>query len=758
MPLADVQKIAVEITRGLVAAHAAGLVHRDMKPENIFLTRSGGAKILDFGVAKLVRDKTVTAGMSTLPGVLLGTAGYLAPEQTTGGAVDRRADLFALGAIIFEMLTGERAFKREHTIDTLYAIRHDPVADVRGRRHDTPPALADIVARLLQKEPDARFQTSADLLWALEQVAIGPSIDRVAAAAGNTGVRAIDAPAPRVMPPGSWLVAAAVAALILAAVVALWPSPAASQPQYERLTYRLGIVENARFVPGSDDIAYSAAWSGDALHVFTTRSGALDSRPVLDEDAVLRDVGGDGRLLLGVGDDLTTLAVAPPTGRGHRELESGIVEASWAPGGSMALSRRANERSTIEYPAGQRIYDGNGVVMSMRVSPDGARIGFVEHPGPGDSRGAIVVVGRDGARRVLSEGWGDVNGLAWARDGRELYFSAAPAGAGTSVRAVSLDGRVREVLTAPGAIALHDVNAAGQLLISRDNPRTSIWMQDEDRPAEDVSWFDWGILSALSRDGQFMLVNEIGSGGGVEGALFLRPTNGDAAVRLGTGSGRDISPDGKWVVVVSGEKLSLMPTGAGQTVALPNRQGLVYRDSQWLPDGEHISESVESPEEKKGLYIRTLADQTERFVTADIASRPIFSPVDDTAAFRDSSGSLVLHSLSSGARRSIEAADDSDRPIAWSDDGRYLFADTPRVQRGATPDGRASSVCQSEEPPVSLVRIDVRASRREVVRTVRSAASASACMGPLKVARDGAIVAYQTTELFSDLYLVRGVR
>ena len=201
-----------------------------------------------------------------------------------------------------------------------------------------------------------------------------------------------------------------------------------------------------------------------------------------------------------------------------------------------------------------------------------------------------------------------------------------------------------------------------------------------------------------------------------------------------------------------------MPTGAGQTVELPNRQGIVYRDSQWLPDGEHISESVASPEEKRGLYIRTLADQAERFVTADIATRPIFSPADDTAAFRDSSGSLVLHSLSSGARRSIEAADDRDQPIAWSDDGRYLFAHTPRVQRGAAPDGRASSVCQSEESPVLLVRIDVRASRREVVRTVRSAASASACMSPLKVARDGAIVAYQTTELFSDLYLVRGVR
>jgi eukaryotic-like serine/threonine-protein kinase len=166
VPLADAIGIASALARGLVAAHARGLVHRDLKPENIFLTKSGTTKILDFGIAKLAQDPALPGGLATLTGVVLGTAGYLAPEQVKGEPVDARTDLFALGSILFELITGQRAFVRDHTIDTLHAIVH----------HDPPdllPAgapLTAIVKRLLAKAPDARFQSAADLLWILEQI------------------------------------------------------------------------------------------------------------------------------------------------------------------------------------------------------------------------------------------------------------------------------------------------------------------------------------------------------------------------------------------------------------------------------------------------------------------------------------------------------------------------------------------------------------------------------------------------------------
>jgi TolB-like protein/thioredoxin-like negative regulator of GroEL len=168
----DTRRIAIDIAGGLVAAGAAGLVHRDLKPENVFLTRAGATKILDFGIAKLAPDAVPrTSGASTLTGILLGTAGYLAPEQIQGRQPDGRADLFTLGSILFEMLTGERAFACENTVDTLHAIMHDDPPDLLRGRSDVSVSMKAIVSRLLQKAPEDRFQTAADLVRALERPA-----------------------------------------------------------------------------------------------------------------------------------------------------------------------------------------------------------------------------------------------------------------------------------------------------------------------------------------------------------------------------------------------------------------------------------------------------------------------------------------------------------------------------------------------------------------------------------------------------------
>jgi eukaryotic-like serine/threonine-protein kinase len=183
---ADALSIASALASGLVAAHARGLVHRDLKPENIFLTKSGTAKILDFGIAKLAQDPALPRGLATLTGVILGTAGYLAPEQVNGDPVDARTDLFALGSILFELMTGQRAFVRDHTIDTLHAIVHDDPPDLLPRG----TVLTAIVRRLLAKSPDARFQSAADLLWALEQIDSGEVAASPQVTAARRSIRA----------------------------------------------------------------------------------------------------------------------------------------------------------------------------------------------------------------------------------------------------------------------------------------------------------------------------------------------------------------------------------------------------------------------------------------------------------------------------------------------------------------------------------------------------------------------------------------
>lgn len=197
MAIEDVLRIGADVAHGLVAAHAAGSVHRDLKPENIFLTRQGPTKILDFGIAKPGIEDGARDGLSTLTGIVLGTAGYLAPEQIRGGDVDGRADLFALGAILFEMITGRRAFAREHTVETLHAILHEAPPDVMDQRDDVPPALAAIVWRLLEKSPDARFQTAGDLISALDE---GAGHGRPSASRSRDGGRV--PPQPRERSPG----------------------------------------------------------------------------------------------------------------------------------------------------------------------------------------------------------------------------------------------------------------------------------------------------------------------------------------------------------------------------------------------------------------------------------------------------------------------------------------------------------------------------------------------------------------------------
>ena len=204
-PLAaeEATRIAGDVAAGLVVAHAAGLVHRDLKPDNVFLTRSGVTKILDFGIAKLTDGPAVADGLATLTGVLLGTAGYLAPEQIRGDAVDGRTDLFALGSMLFEMSTGQRAFAREHTIDTLHAILHDDPPDLL-QAAGVSPGLTAIVMRLLEKAPAARFQSAADLERALADIALTPAAPSVPKASARSRVTAR-------LPGLGWIVAAGLA-------------------------------------------------------------------------------------------------------------------------------------------------------------------------------------------------------------------------------------------------------------------------------------------------------------------------------------------------------------------------------------------------------------------------------------------------------------------------------------------------------------------------------------------------------------------
>lgn len=230
LPLSKVFDYAVQIAMGLAAAHEKGIVHRDLKPENLFLTRDGRVKILDFGLAKLAhperedRTDAPTLPRNTEPGVALGTVGYMSPEQVRGQDADARSDLFAVGAIVYEMLTGRRAFQRETKVETMNAIlSEDPPEST-----DASPGLTRLVRRCLEKRPEERFQSARDLGFALEALSGTSGASVALPTAGGRRARERYA----------WALAGifAVAALALGIAHLRGPEP-------DRQTYRLSIAQ-----------------------------------------------------------------------------------------------------------------------------------------------------------------------------------------------------------------------------------------------------------------------------------------------------------------------------------------------------------------------------------------------------------------------------------------------------------------------------------------------------------------------------------
>jgi len=280
---AEACRIAVDVSHGLVAAHAAGLVHRDLKPENIFLTQAGVTKLLDFGIAKLVdQEQPPSDGSVTFTGALLGTAGYLAPEQIEGRKVDGRADLFSLGSILFEMVTGQRAFARETTIDTLYAIVHDPPADVLANRGDLPAGLAAVVMRLLEKAPEARFQSAVDLAWTLGRLDVAPMTTAPA-----NGSKARQTSSLRSIRPLLWmatgLVATALAGWAMAPRVAV-PVVSGSAAQFTwSLPTGLTLESEPAVSPDGRRMAFVGA-TGAGRRLFVRDLASLEATPINDTE------------------------------------------------------------------------------------------------------------------------------------------------------------------------------------------------------------------------------------------------------------------------------------------------------------------------------------------------------------------------------------------------------------------------------------------------------------------------------------------
>ena len=251
LPLRKAIGYGQQIARALAAAHRRGIVHRDLKPENMFVTRDGLVKLLDFGLAKLTEGAAGrhSAVSTTAVGVILGTAGYMSPEQAKGEPADHRSDIFSFGTVLYEMLSGQRAFQGDSPVETLSAILKEQPPDLTLVVPGLAPGLARIVDRCLEKNRDERFQSAADLRFALEAIS---GVSTPAVTGRPSGVL-----------PWRWAPAAAALALALGgAFLAGSRRPPAEQPRFQQLTFRRGAVQGARFAADGQTIVYGAAWEG----------------------------------------------------------------------------------------------------------------------------------------------------------------------------------------------------------------------------------------------------------------------------------------------------------------------------------------------------------------------------------------------------------------------------------------------------------------------------------------------------------------
>jgi DNA-binding winged helix-turn-helix (wHTH) protein/Tol biopolymer transport system component len=456
-------------------------------------------------------------------------------------------------------------------------------------------------------------------------------------------------------------------------------------PKFRQLTFQRGNVFSARFAPDGQSIVYSAAWSG-ALKpdLYATQINALAPRPMQIQDAQFVAAASNGDLairLRGRPPDAPrgTLAIVPLAGGAPRKMLEDVWQFDWTPdGNSLAIIRFADQQWRLEYPIGKvLVASKTGSPDWIRFSRDGRSIAYVEHPSADDSSGFVSVTDLDGHTRRLTGEWGELNGLAWSGDGREIWFSGSESGANSKLYAVGLDGKVRNLFQMPGRLRLMDVSPGGKVLLTTENTRQQAYGYHlPDNKSVNLAWLDWTRGTGLSRDGQWAVFDESAEGVGREYGVFLRNMDGSQPVRIGSGWSGEISPDNKWVISGSLKQPSptvLLPTGAGDPITLTDGFLDHARSTSFLPNAKGILTTAARHGENLRTYFVPLDGGPPHPVGPGAFRGTVASP-DSALAAGWIGNRAVIVSLDQGrVIHDLPSIDVHEKIVQWSAGGHSLF-------------------------------------------------------------------------------------
>jgi Tol biopolymer transport system component len=670
-------EVAAQVARGLAAAHERGIVHRDLKPDNLFLAGDGQVKILDFGLARQVEPHgsksqllaAPTQGPGTSPGAVLGTVGYMSPEQVRGEPADHRSDIFSLGVVLHEMLTGKRAFARDSAAETMTAILREEPAEIETLAEKLPPSLVRLLQHCLEKRPAERFQSARDLAFDLQSLASGASAsERSSRAVAEVGRGVVRQRMTALLLLLAGAALGAIGVFLAGRGGASAPPAVALRPSFRQLTKLPGGEGTPTISPDGESLVYVKRDGGD-LDLFVQRidgSKAIVLTGDCDRDDFDPAFSPDGRSLAFRSECGQGVFVMGATGESRRRVADFGYQPVWSPDGrELALVTEHLESPTsrnstsslwaVAIDSGQRRLLSEHDAMGPTWSPDGRRVAFWGLKGETFQRD-LWSVPADGSASAAEAATAIVDdpALDWApvysRDGRWLYF-------------VSTRGGTYNYWRFP--IDLATGTAAGE-------------------PEPVTAPSSWGGKFALSADGRRMVFADQNLDTEIQRAPFdtvrLELAAPPAVALSGSFVVREqkISPDGQWLVFTNEDlpqQLHVVrPDGSGYrqlTEGDRNRQG------DFSPDGEWIAFQTSRGDSSLAV-IRVDGGGWQSLPVGPGNSNPRWSPDGSTLTTfnNNSNGGLIDVRAGFAAARIRELPVVSEGvlfwPVAWSPDGALL--------------------------------------------------------------------------------------